>query len=715
MKSWVVNELRRMVSTTDSPTSRPPPDKRQHAMRSVVIQEPTKVGYHGVPMNQMTINEAIERYAPSPSSSANAERSSTSVTSSASRSTKPTPQPYFPQSDDVAGTVVTRNANRIWQVAPRLDERQFRDRQRVPPSSADQAQLKKLSIVAHVTRTLRAYDADKGETAWEQRVVQRLTTAHDNYLRPMMNDLHAQCARYSLQRGETWETHGQYPRSLKAIQPISKNALQRTRYCVIMDSIVPCDLPFDNLVPDVLVVTMPLSRLPEMAEVAIVMFSPELERSQRKPPPRMIIFSNLMDHMACEGQLQDLPRLLREMTTRDAARNEVSRLLHQIATAMERTAEKLRTQLGVPSLYVSPPGMLYWGGMFQQFVYMLSEVCKARSIEFYLCAPNLRVSKTDLRPAALSAHAYLAAISPLLQPVEKGGNAQLTWDDAVYYDHGMRLGTLTFDKNGNRTHPEATLKERENMRRYNWLVREEAHSNTIKADLAVVWDQIGRWPLNREIQSANNIEIIKMPLAVRHLVAQEAVTLNELVQAREVTYDDWYQDRLATVTLEMAARGLSASFPALLTSFGLGWHFDVIAAEFCLTDDQLKRLTDLLQRTTVNEVLALALALGPTKFVVGPLAILIDLTTTGGILDFYTYLVLAQGKLTSLIGFGELLFLQNGHNYTDHLFRMKASVQNWLYSTVIYASGLFVGVDQAPPLHRPDAQLPRENAGFPLP
>ena len=32
------------VRTTDSPTSRPPPDKRQHALRSVVIQEPTKVG-----------------------------------------------------------------------------------------------------------------------------------------------------------------------------------------------------------------------------------------------------------------------------------------------------------------------------------------------------------------------------------------------------------------------------------------------------------------------------------------------------------------------------------------------------------------------------------------------------------------------------------------------------------------------------------------------
>ena len=111
----------------------------------------------------------------------------------------------------------------------------------------------------------------------------------------------------------------------------------------------------------------------------------------------------------------------------------------------------------------------------------------------------MRVGKADLRPAALSVHAYLAAISRLLHPVERGGNTQLTWDDAITYDHGMRLGTLTFDETGNRFLPEATIEERENMRRYNWLVR-EAHPNTVKADLAAVWDQIGRRPLNREVE-----------------------------------------------------------------------------------------------------------------------------------------------------------------------------------------------------------------------
>ena len=263
-----------------------------------------------------------------------------------------------------------------------------------------------------------------------------------------------------------------------------------------------------------------------MAEVAIAMFSPDTKSPEREPPPRRIIFANLMDHMACEGLLENLPRILREMSTSEAARNEVVEMLHRVATAIGRAAELLRTNLKVPASFVSPPGMLYWGGMFEQFVYMLTEVCSARGIEFYSCAPNLPVGKADLRPAAVSVHAYLAAILRLLQPVECGGKAQLTWDDAIYYDHGMRLGTLTFDETGNRTSPETTVAERENMRRYNWLVR-EANPTTIKADLAAVWDQLGRWPLNREvertipqIQFADDSEIIKMPLGKRHIVAQ---------------------------------------------------------------------------------------------------------------------------------------------------------------------------------------------------
>ena len=179
----------------------------------------------------MAMSEVIQRYAPSPASVPEGTDNSVLSSSSTAKSGKKfTGPPYYPQSDNVSGSVVTRDANRIWEVAPRLNEQQIRDRQKVPPTGANQAQLRKLSIIVHLSRTLLAFDADTGAAAWEQRVVRRLTTAHDNYLRPMQNDLHEQCsARYSLRPGETWETHGQYPRSLEAIKPVSKEAIQRTR------------------------------------------------------------------------------------------------------------------------------------------------------------------------------------------------------------------------------------------------------------------------------------------------------------------------------------------------------------------------------------------------------------------------------------------------------------------------------------------------------
>ena len=69
-----------------------------------------------------------------------------------------------------------------------------------------------------------------------------------------------------------------------------------------------------------------------------------------------------------------------------------------------------------------------------------------------------------------------------VQSTERSGNAQLTFDDAIHYNHGMRMERPLFDQ-GKRLLPEATQAEHEHMRRYNWLVR-EGHPTTVKADLA---------------------------------------------------------------------------------------------------------------------------------------------------------------------------------------------------------------------------------------
>ena len=67
-KTGSPHELCGAASTNDSPTSHPPLDKRNNVPRSLVIPEPPKVGYKGVPETQMSMNDELERYPPSPSS-----------------------------------------------------------------------------------------------------------------------------------------------------------------------------------------------------------------------------------------------------------------------------------------------------------------------------------------------------------------------------------------------------------------------------------------------------------------------------------------------------------------------------------------------------------------------------------------------------------------------------------------------------------------------
>ena len=109
----------------------------------------------------------------------------------------------------------------------------------------------------------------------------------------------------------------------------------------------------------------------------------------------------------------------------------------------------------------------------------------------------------------------------------------------------------------------------------------------------------------------------------------------------------------------MAARALSISFPALLRSFGIGWNLDVVTDELNLSCSQVKKLTDTLELMIVIGILSFALALGPLRFVAGPLAIIVDVVAAGGLLEFNTYLVLAQGKMNGLIGLSEVLFMQD--------------------------------------------------------
>ena len=262
-----------------------------------------------------------------------------------------------------------------------------------------------------------------------------------------------------------------------------------------VDSTCRSDLPIDNLMPDVLVLTMPLSRFTEIAEMVGAMYDPNLRGSQKEPPPQRVIFANLLDHMACEGLLRDLDAIMSNVRRP----GDIAALVNEVVGAMERAAGILRGRLGALALFVSPPGFMYWPRSLQQFVYILLEVCKARRVEFAICAPNLRVDREDLRPDTLSYPAFFAAVSRALVAIERSRNTQLTIDDAILYDHGMRMGRMAFDLDGNRIARESNVTEREAVRRYNWLVRKVSFSTYLRGRPSLAYPRVIHAVLSGEV------------------------------------------------------------------------------------------------------------------------------------------------------------------------------------------------------------------------
>ena len=285
----------------------------------------------------------------------------------------------------------------------------------------------------------------------------------------------------------------------------------------------------------------------------------------------------------------------------------------------------------------------------------------------------------------------------------------------------MRMGRITFDPAGNRIMKDANVTKREVVCHHNWLVRTDKEI-PVRAELTEVVKQIGEWPAARTVERtipqnhfASGVDPIKLAVGLRLVLATESTNLKAGVDAATITYAHWYQTRFVDRTLADVARELSLPLETFCTSLGMGWNIDVIAAEFSLTNVQADKLLETIGEATVGEVLALALAMGPAKFVAGPLALLIDTVVSCDLETFYNYLVLAQGQMSNLTRWGHLMCSKDQQDYAAQLERRRASIQHWLYSTLIFASGLFVGVNQEQLLHNSDGQIPWETAGFPMP
>ena len=84
--------------------------------------------------------------------------------------------------------------------------------------------------------------------------------------------------------------------ALEAQLPMPKDRLQRARYNLSIDSTFFINIPLDNVLSVVMVMTLPLPRILEVGEVLVTMFHPEMTGTYKKPTLRKVFISNVIDH-----------------------------------------------------------------------------------------------------------------------------------------------------------------------------------------------------------------------------------------------------------------------------------------------------------------------------------------------------------------------------------------------------------------------------------
>ena len=149
-------------SVTESPTSRPPPDKRADVprpqLKSVVTPRPScRVGHLGRGAPQMSLEDAIEQYGdPDAGSEVSSVPSGTNPVDMSLEAPETVeearPPAFLPPSDDVSGSVVTNDSKRIWMAAEHLYPSLCAIKKRAPSTEAEQREINRTTIPAQVTR-----------------------------------------------------------------------------------------------------------------------------------------------------------------------------------------------------------------------------------------------------------------------------------------------------------------------------------------------------------------------------------------------------------------------------------------------------------------------------------------------------------------------------------------------------------------------------------
>ena len=439
---------------------------------------------------------------------------------------------------------------------------------------------------------------------WFERVEEDLRKDRSSLTRPLSSRTKLDIqrpARYDEQflRGRDFK------RDLSALLPMGKEVLRKTRIALFIDSTMRATANMNNTLMDVRVMNLPCSSLEEMAEVTCKVFGLTANHSETIPFPPILIYSNVIDRLALRGTLKHFEGGNRRLTEA-VMTGEVMAYIETMKNVIGKIQRKKPT---VSVIFVSPPGYIYLPLPLQQLLYLLSEAAHAQNLQFYIVAPNLRVSAMTWRPCENSYSALLAEISKVLQAYTGyQGNSQLTADDATAFDFGMQMAHRTFDNNGMPHNRDPNEHERANMIDNIWFEKRDGSTLDEKTHNAKFHKELVALSKKTEEIRQTRTEVTVFPVATQaidskpNMVSPTLVLLSKLAQktAQENrtnprhSYQSWHLE-LQESLAEVAERH-GIPFPIFLYNISPFWVPKIVQRENNLDEQQAKLYVEAMQR-----------------------------------------------------------------------------------------------------------------------
>ena len=205
--------------------------------------------------------------------------------------------------------ITARDAVRLQREVPNMPDEENPPRQKVASANnkgdqTTQRIIEKANIGVVYNRPVKPpiFTNDGRVPPWFERLRRELQNSDSTYLQP----LQATNERLARQRpGRFGESHLQsknYARNPITLLPLGKDLLQKTRIALFVDSTIKSSYNSNKTLMDVRLMNMPCTTLNEMAEVTDKMFTPAA--AETIPLPPILVYSNVIDHLALRGSLR---------------------------------------------------------------------------------------------------------------------------------------------------------------------------------------------------------------------------------------------------------------------------------------------------------------------------------------------------------------------------------------------------------------------------